>query len=122
MTNNGAWNPAQATEEIRAIANSDTLTISYKDHAIERMRERSLIISDVLFVLKNGFVHREPLPSTRNGFNKYGIDCRTPNSGQREIRVIVIPDKNAHFLKIVTIMWVDEKETVAGSIVGERDE
>lgn len=115
------WSPRQATDEIRAISRSKNLTISYKKHAKERMQERNLIVSDVLFTLKNGFVYRDPLPSTRAGYNKYDIDSKTPNSGNREIRVVVIPDKKTCFLKIVTVMWVDEKQTIAGSIVGEDD-
>ncbi len=118
---NLTWCPKDATAEIRAIACSDELTISYKKHARDRIAERGLIISDVLYALKYGFVYRDPLPSTRNGYNKYDIDSKTPNSGNREIRVIVIPDKTACALKIISVMWIDEKETITGSIVGEND-
>ncbi len=116
------WKPKEATDEIRKIANSANLTISYKAHARIRMRERALIISDVLYVLKNGFCYREALPSTREGFNKYEMESTTPNSNGRDVRIIVIPDKKACFLKIITVMWVDESSNVAGSIIGECDD
>ncbi|WP_366925236.1 DUF4258 domain-containing protein [Novosphingobium sp. SCN 63-17] len=116
------WTKAKATDGIREIARSARLTISYKRHAINQMAERDLIISDVLYVLKNGFVHIEPEPSTRSGYNKYGMECTCPNSGSRAVRVIVIPDRKACFLKIITVMWVDEVATRAGNIIGESDE
>lgn len=121
MTEVKAWSPREATSEIRSIAQSKNLTISYKRHAVERLDERSLIISDVLYVLKHGFVYLEPTPATRAGFNKYAMENKSPNGGSREVRVVVIPDKKSCFLKIISVMWVDEKETVTGSIVGEKD-
>lgn len=122
VTNKAHWTPTTATDEIRAIANSKKLTVSYKAHAIERLAERNLIMSDVLYVLKNGFVYQEPVPSTRAGFNKYSMESRSPNGGPRSVRVIVIPDKKTCHLKIITVMWVDETETRAGTIIGESDE
>lgn len=78
-------------------------------------------MSDVLYVLKNGFVLLEPVPSTRVGYNKYGMESKCPNGGNRAVRVIVIPDKKTCFLKIVTVMWVDETDTRSGSIIGEEE-
>ena len=122
MASDNEWPASKAADEIRAIARSLKLTISYTKHARERIVERGLIISDVLYVLKNGFVHAEPSPSTRPGFLKYAIECRSPNGGNRSVRVIVIPDKNACFLKIATVMWADEPDTRSGTIIGENDE
>jgi hypothetical protein len=101
------------------MAKSSRLGLVYKLHAIERLSERNLIMSDVLFALKNGFVYAKAVKSTRNGYHKYAIECRTPNSGGREIRVIVIPDQQSCNMKVITVMWVDEVETKAGSIGGE---
>lgn len=117
----GKWSPRDATDEIRAMAREQHLTISYKRHATEQMADRGLIISDVLYVLKNGFVYREGQNSTRAGYHKYAMENRSPNGGNRDVRVVVIPDKATCELKIITVMWVDEKQTVAGSIVGEKD-
>lgn len=101
------WTPGQATTEIRTIANSTDFTISYKRHATDQMSERGLIMSDVLHVLKYGFVYSDPIPSTREGYHKYAMENKVPNGGNREVRVIVIPDKLSCELKIVTVMWVD---------------
>jgi hypothetical protein len=62
-----------------------------------------------LYALKNGFVYEEPELSTRPGYFRYAVESKTPNSGSRRVRVIVIPDKKGCLLKIVTVMWVDEK-------------
>jgi len=115
------WSKAQATDEIRAIARSRMLTISYKDHAVERIAERDIIIGDVLYVLKNGFVHMDPTPSTRPPHMKYAMEGLCPNGGSRALRVIVVPQKPA-YLKIVSVMWVDEVETRSGTFIGEADE
>ena len=116
------WNPKEATENIRNIAQSEDLTISYKLHAKERMKERGLIVSDVLYVLKNGFCYRDPLPTTRQGYHKYEMNNRTPNSNGRDVRVIAIPEMKANYLKIVTVMWVDEDDKREGTIIGEYDD
>jgi hypothetical protein len=88
-----SWDPARATREIREIARSERLNLSYRLHAKEQMAERDLIVSDVLHVLKNGFVYAKPEPSTRSGYFRYAMESKTPNSGSRRVRVIVIPDK-----------------------------
>ncbi|MER8569344.1 DUF4258 domain-containing protein [Mesorhizobium sp. M0924] len=116
------WPKGQATDEIRAIARSKALTISYKRHAIERMAERNIIMGDVLYVLKNGFVHMEPMESTRPAYKKYAMEGLCPNGNSRTLRVIVIPEKTGTFLKIVSVMWVDEPSTRAGTLNGECDE
>jgi hypothetical protein len=101
------WTPAQATERIRSIANGQ-FDISYKEHALEQLSERSLIMGDLLFLLKNGFVYANPEEATRKPYWKYQMQCRTPNSKNREVRVVVIPDWNRRQIKIVTVMWADE--------------
>lgn len=122
MTTGSDWTTATATDEIRQIARSDSLKITYREHARERLAERDLIMSDVLYVLKNGFVHLAPVPSTRPGFNKYCMECKSPNSNGRDVRIVVIPDKKQCWLKIVTVMWIDEKSMRAGTIIGSEED
>ena len=122
MTSDSDWSGKEATDEIRKITKSKRLSVSYKLHAKERLDERSLIMSDILYVLKNGFVYENPAPSTRQGYNKYQMESRSPNSGSRAVRVIVIPDKKSCELKIISVMWVDEKESRSGTMIGEEDE
>lgn len=81
------------------------------------MAERNIVISDVLFVLKWGFVLAEPEPSTRQGLYRYAIDSKTPNSDSRDMRLILVPDPERTLIKIITVMWVDELATRAGSII-----
>ncbi|WP_100002201.1 DUF4258 domain-containing protein [Phyllobacterium zundukense] len=123
MTTTQPWNPGRATDEIRAIAKDRKLVLSYKLHAGERLAERNLIMSDVLYALRNGFVYQQPIPATRAGHFRYRVECRTPNSGSRAIGVVVIPAKTGCLIKIISVMWIDEYERIAGSIIGvEEDE
>ena len=41
------------------------LSLTYTLHAKEQMAERDLIIGDINYVLKHGFVHTDAQPSTR---------------------------------------------------------
>ena len=103
------WTPADATDEIRAIATSERppLSLILTKHASEQMQERSLYTGDVLFILKQGFVFGNAVASTRAGYYKYAVQSRSPNSGNRTVRVIAIPDPDRGHVKIVTVMWVD---------------
>lgn len=122
MGNESVWDKDHATDPIRAIARSRSLTLHYRLHARERLAERGLLMGDVLHVLKFGFIRQEPIPSTREGFMRYSMECKTPNSNGREVRVVVIPDKKRCDMKIVTVMWVDETDTKAGTIIGKDNE
>ncbi|MGI9311681.1 MAG: DUF4258 domain-containing protein [bacterium] len=81
--------------------------MAYKRHAEERIEERGIIISDVLHILKNGFVDDVPKESSRKGFYIYKICGKTPNSGSRTICLVVIPDLKRSAIKIITAMWKD---------------
>ncbi|MDK9694891.1 MAG: DUF4258 domain-containing protein [Siculibacillus sp.] len=102
------WSRAEATRNIQALARSPDLRLTYTEHAKTRIFERDLTIGDVLRVLKEGFVHRDPEASTQAGLYKYHPEGRSPNSGNRVVRVVVIPDPTKSWMKIVTVMWVDE--------------
>lgn len=101
------WNPAQATERIRSIAGGN-VCLSYKKHALDQLDERGLIMGDLTFLLKNGFVYEAAEQATRPPFWKYQIQCTTPNSKSREVRAVVIPDWKRKEIKVVTVMWADE--------------
>lgn len=116
------WNCGTATENIRKLAKSNELTVTYTLHSRERLKERELILSDVLYALKHGFVYTGAVASTRNGFYKYRVECKTPNSEGRSIGIVVIPNEAACLIKIVTVMWLDEYQTRAGSIIGVKDD
>jgi Domain of unknown function (DUF4258) len=108
MKRSQPWKPADATEEIRRLARSEQMTLTYTDHSRDQMLERDLLMGDVLHVLKNGFVYENPKPSTRENFYKYRIECTTPNSNNREVGVVLCPDSKKCEIKIITVMWLDE--------------
>ncbi len=101
------WSPADATRYIRELGKQPK-NLSYSDHFTSRLLERDLLIGDVLYVLRNGFVYEEAVPATQANLYKYKIETRTPNSHNRQVRVVVIPDYGRCWIKVVTVMWVDE--------------
>ena len=107
------WTPTEATERICAKARDNSLTLCLTDHAKEQMLERELIISDIIYVLENGFVYDVAEPATQTGYFKYRMESETPNSGRRSVRVVVIPHPTPT-LKIVTVMWVGRTPSRGG--------
>jgi len=105
--------PRQATEHIRNCARNDEFDIHWTGHAKVQMKERSLFMGDVLYILKNGFIHEEAVPATRVGSFKFKMECKTPNSNNRAVRVVIIPFSGQCAAKVVSVMWVDE--SLAGS-------
>lgn len=104
----GKWSPAEATRRINECAKPLQLNVALTAHAKEQLMERALIVGDLIHLLKTGFVYEEPEPATREGFFKYRVEGTTPNSGRRTVRAVVIPNGDCN-LKIVTVMWRDEK-------------
>ncbi len=104
----GEWKPADATDKIRACAASDDFDIDLTAHARDQMLERGLLMGDLRHLLKRGFVYDRPVPATRNGYFKYSAEGTTPNSDGRSVKAVVIPSGD-NALKIVTVMWRDEK-------------
>ena len=100
--------PAEATERVRELGHNPRLTITYSEHFKQRLHERDLIIGDALFLLKRGFIFSAPELASQPGLFKYAMETRTPNSGNRTVRAIIIPDFKSVWVKFVTIMWADE--------------
>lgn len=104
------WPPGKATEELRRIAQQG-FDFCWTAHARDQMEDRGLIVGDVVHVLKHGFVYDDAEPTTRGRYFKYKMESTTPNSGNRAVRIVVIPQRNPLTLKVVTVMWVDEPIT-----------
>lgn len=103
------WIPARATERIRAIAAHATFRLSFKTkHFKDQLGDRGLIMGDITYLLKNGFVYEPAVAATQKPYWKYQVQCTTPNSKNREVRVVAIPDWKRKDIKIVTVMWADE--------------
>ncbi len=102
------WRPADATKSINTLAKDDACDVHWTKHARDRLNERGLIIGDALQVLRRGFVYDDAEKATRSGLYKYRITGKTPNSQNREVTVIAIPDPHGCQIKIVTVMWKDE--------------
>lgn len=100
------WKPADATEAIRSISQDNTF-LDLTGHARDQMAARDIIVSDVLHVLKHGFVYEMPESATKSGFYKYKVESKSP-AGPRDIRLVVIPWSTPPEIKVVTVMWRDE--------------
>lgn len=111
------WNPTDATYSIRAIGSHPALSIAYKVHATQRLAERGIIVSDILYLLRNGFVYEEARNATQTGYYKYVVVGRVPNSSGRDVAAVVIPNATTMTVKIVTVYWVDEAGTRAGTLM-----
>ncbi len=101
------WSPADATDIIRKIASGNAKVV-LTQHAKDQMADRDLILGDLMYVVKNGFVYEKPEPSTQDGYCKYKMESTTPNTNSRSLRVVVIPGADENLLKFVTCMWRDE--------------
>ncbi len=64
-------------------------------------------MSDLLPILAHGHIDDEPEGSSQPGYWKYKICGKSPNSGNREVCLVVIPDPDKPAIKIVTVMWKD---------------
>jgi hypothetical protein len=102
----GPHSPTDATAWIRSIAEGDP-TLPYTEHTRERMADRDIASGNILHLLRYGFVLNPGQPTRAPGLFSYEVEGRTPNSGGRSVRVVVIPQVGV--LKIVTMMWVDEQ-------------
>ena len=105
----GCWGAAEAEAQIHAYAapGNDALELAYTRHATQRMGERGIIASDIMYILASGHIDEGPGESTRTNFCKYKICGKSPNSGSREICLVVIPDPDRPAIKVVTVMWRD---------------
>lgn len=115
------WRPTDATYALREIGRHPALSLAYKVHAQQRLAERGITTSDILYLLRNGFVYEEAVPATTAGYYRYELRGLTPNSDSREICAVVIPNANTMKIKVVTVFWVDEHETRAGSLPKEGE-
>lgn len=115
MVKNSDFDPEDIKLAIRNVLYLNSNRLYRSDHAMERMEQRGIIMSDLLYLLKNGHVEPEREKATVPNMNweqhklwKYKITGHTPNSDNRKLQsVFIIPDTKGG-IKIVTIMWQDE--------------
>lgn len=78
-------------------------------HTTDRLKEGNIIQGDILYLLQNfdKFSYQKKATLGHHKYKLYGI---TPNSGQREICVVVIPGEieGRKGVKIITVMWKDK--------------
>ncbi|MGR3984914.1 MAG: DUF4258 domain-containing protein [Gammaproteobacteria bacterium] len=89
------------------VRNTAGYALAYTNHAKDQIKTRSIIMSDVKYILAHGRISDEPEKTKRAGYCKYKMCGQSPNSGGREICLIVIPDPDKPAIKIITVMWRD---------------
>jgi len=114
------WNNTDATYALREMGRHPALSIAYKVHATQRLSERGIIVSDILHLLRTGFVYNEPTPATQLGYYKYEMEGLTPNSAGRRIGTVVIPNPQRMTIKVVTVFWVDDTDKRVGSLTEDK--
>lgn len=102
------WSPADATACINLLAKRGIAGLHYTDHCKERMEQRGIVIRDILYVLKTGFVYEDPEAASREGFYKYKVEGDSLSCEGRTLRIIAIVDERKEEIKIVTVMFIDE--------------
>ncbi len=102
----GCWPIGKAEKLIHACARESFFELSYTGHAEERMERRGIIASDIAHVLENGHVCDEPVSTSRAGYCMYKICGRTPNTENRQICVVVIPNPHKPAIKVITAIMV----------------
>jgi len=99
--------PAHATDLIRRMAGRPGFDLCWTKHAKDQMKERDLLVGDILYVLRCGFILEKGIPATQAGLFRYAMECTTPNSDGRTVRVVIIPS-TINSVKVITVMWRDE--------------
>jgi len=100
--------PSKATREFNKLARDPLCDLSKSPHAEDRLEERTILTSDLLCLLRKGFIYELAEASTQKNLWKYKIEGVTPNSNRRTIIAIIIPDFKTKHIKIVTCYWKDE--------------
>ena len=108
MSKPTALMPAKATEKIRELAADDLTNWVQRIHFKKRLLERSLIVADVRYLLKHGYVYDDAEESSQDGFWKYKVEGKTPNSHNWSLVVVIVPDFDTKMIKFITIFWKDK--------------
>lgn len=111
--------PSAVDALVKALAEDRDLSIWFSTHAQEQMRDRDIVVSDLMHLLKHGIVGQEAEIEGGLAEHGYPLDGMTPNSGRRFIRAIVTVDPAAKSIGVITMMWVDEPNR-DGSVMRER--
>jgi hypothetical protein len=102
------WPPAEATDRFRAMVKDPNFDIGFKLHGEDRMVLREIYMPDILYAIRHGFVYGNAEPAKQPGLYRYTVLGPTPNSGGRDIKVVLIPSMHKSCAKIVSVMWADE--------------
>ena len=99
--------PGGATKKIWKLAGDDNTDWWITDHFKNQLKERNIISSDIKHLLRTGYVYKEGTESTVPGLWKFQLEGQTPNSNNRTIVVVIIPDFSDKSIKFVTVFWRD---------------
>ena len=106
------------TGTINTMARNGMFDLCYTGHCVERMKERNITVSDIVFVLKNGIIEAyqgQAEHESSKKIHKYKITgpYLGDDAGDRNISLIILVEvdrfKNPAIKvqKIITTMWRD---------------
>ena len=90
-------------------------TVIITKHYSENLAERSLNTSDVLYLLRDPVIEDDPEWCDEHQRFKYKVTGYTPTSDSRRVTIVIAPYFEDNVLVFVTVFWVDEKQSCAGS-------
>jgi hypothetical protein len=96
----------EATELINKLA-YDSGNIFLKKHARKRMQERDFIFDEVLQILREGTINKEPEYDNKKGSWKYKVEFYKFNNNRDAACVVSLDKKKKVF--VITVMWLDFK-------------
>ncbi len=95
--------PKKIGNVLEVVSNAiETQKIRYSVHALERMAEREVIDSEVLYILKNGFHEKKKDDFDLNLGWKYSIRGQTFD--ERDLRIII-----AVFGDVIVVTVIDKE-------------
>lgn len=101
--------PGTAEAFFRYLVAARGLRLAYTLHARRRLRERGITADGVLRVLAEGRVMAKPRRCDGLGRSKYTLEGPVSEGGSRLLRMVVLGAPRSPMLRVVTVMWVDER-------------
>lgn len=100
-----SWQKLRSDEAERIVKEraQKTESIFIGEHAFDRIEDRSILQEDVYWILRDGFVEREP--TLHNGEWKVIMVRRMP--GMREAGVVTLFVQENEELFVKTVEWMD---------------
>lgn len=90
--------------------------VRFSRHALENMEKRDIYTPEVIDAGRNGRITKPPEILDSEYKIKYHLASYTRHSENREVGVVLEADFKARIITIISVMWIDDKKSRAGTI------